>query len=126
LRVQHVRARQLRHTTIQSVAAGVLKSKLGIVQRPLWTRTVSARMPFRLWVRYGFGFSASLLRCARCVQLMLHAGGANNPTCINARCTSEVIGTAVAIWLGQSVVANELLPRTKGHAFGHGWLSFGK
>jgi len=35
------------------------------------------------------------------------------------------VGTAFAIWLGQSNVANELLAHTKGHGMGFGWLSLG-
>ena len=42
------------------------------------------------------------------------------------RCLAEVFGTAFAIWLGQSVVANELLAHTKGHGMGFGWVSFGE
>ena len=42
------------------------------------------------------------------------------------RCVAEVVGTAFAIWLGQSTVANELLAHTKGHGMGFGWLSFGE
>ncbi len=37
-----------------------------------------------------------------------------------------MVGTAFAIWLGQSVVANELLAHTKGHGMGFGWVSFGE
>ena len=46
------------------------------------------------------------------------------PHC-QCRCLSEVLGTALAIWLAQSNIANELLAHTKGHGMGFGWLSFG-
>ncbi|KAJ8328012.1 hypothetical protein QVD99_006258 [Batrachochytrium dendrobatidis] len=39
------------------------------------------------------------------------------------RCLTEFLGTALAIFLGDSVIANELLPLTKGHSMGFGWIA---
>ena len=44
---------------------------------------------------------------------------------LGKRSLSEFVGTAMLIYFGESVLANELLPNTKGHAMGWGWVSFG-
>lgn len=44
---------------------------------------------------------------------------------LGARCLSEVVGMAFLIFLGESVLANELLSKTKGSGMGFGWISFG-
>ncbi|KAJ3409101.1 hypothetical protein HDV05_004576 [Chytridiales sp. JEL 0842] len=49
------------------------------------------------------------------------------PYSLGTRCLTEFFGTALVIFLGESILANELLPSTKGHAMGFGWvaISFG-
>eukprot|EP01025_Chloroclados_australasicus_P035205 TRINITY_DN3591_c0_g1_i1.p1 TRINITY_DN3591_c0_g1~~TRINITY_DN3591_c0_g1_i1.p1 ORF type:complete len:500 (-),score=39.15 TRINITY_DN3591_c0_g1_i1:457-1869(-) len=42
-----------------------------------------------------------------------------------ARCGAEGMGTFVAIYLGEAILANEILPGTKGHELGFGWVAFG-
>ena len=54
-----------------------------------------------------------------------HAPNMQDRVCL-PRCIAEILGTALAIWLGQSTVANELLAHTKGHGMGFGWVSFGE
>ncbi|KAI8910075.1 aquaporin-like protein [Entophlyctis helioformis] len=51
----------------------------------------------------------------------------SGPYSLGTRCMTEFLGTAMAIFLGDSVIANELLPQTKGHGMGFGWIatSFG-
>eukprot|EP00842_Homolaphlyctis_polyrhiza_P001958 jgi/Hompol1/2763/HPOL_003025-RA len=44
---------------------------------------------------------------------------------LGTRCTTEFLATALAIFLGDSVIANELLPGTKGHAMGFGFVAIG-
>eukprot|EP00955_Chlamydomonas_euryale_P020431 216724-Chlamydomonas_euryale.AAC.2 len=44
---------------------------------------------------------------------------------LGTRCLSELFGTFAAIYLGNSVVANVLLPGAKGQAMGFGFLSLG-
>ena len=41
------------------------------------------------------------------------------------RCASEVISTSIGLWLGDSCVANALLPAAKGQSMGFGWLAMG-
>ena len=38
---------------------------------------------------------------------------------------SEAISTTLAIYLGESIIANELLPKTKGRAMGWGFVALG-
>lgn len=38
---------------------------------------------------------------------------------------SEVISTCFAIYVGESIIANELLPATKGRAMGWGFVALG-
>ncbi|KAJ1344608.1 hypothetical protein BSLG_000131 [Batrachochytrium salamandrivorans] len=51
----------------------------------------------------------------------------SGPYSLATRCLTEFLGTTLAIFLGTSVIANELLPLTKGHSMGFGWVatSFG-
>ncbi|KAJ3131482.1 hypothetical protein HK100_006311 [Physocladia obscura] len=44
---------------------------------------------------------------------------------LGTRCLTEFLGTFVAIALGESILANELLPTTKGHAMGYSGVAFG-
>eukprot|EP00891_Asterochloris_glomerata_P001248 jgi/Astpho2/1248/Aster-x0469 len=46
---------------------------------------------------------------------------------LGARCCTEAVGLGLVIILGDGSLANELLPRTKGHGMGYGFvsLSFG-
>jgi hypothetical protein len=39
-----------------------------------------------------------------------------------ARCGAEMIGTALVVAIGNAAVANAVLPRTKGHGMGYGWV----
>ncbi|KAL2915165.1 hypothetical protein HK105_205271 [Polyrhizophydium stewartii] len=45
------------------------------------------------------------------------------PYSLATRCVTEFLGTAMAIFLGNSVITNELLPLTKGHGMGFGWVA---
>jgi glycerol uptake facilitator protein len=38
---------------------------------------------------------------------------------------TEMFGTMVAIYFGECILANELLPKTKGHEMGFGWVALG-
>lgn len=40
---------------------------------------------------------------------------------LGIRCLSEFIGMIMVIYVGESALANELLPSTKGHGMGWGW-----
>ncbi|KAJ3115948.1 hypothetical protein HDU96_010810 [Phlyctochytrium bullatum] len=44
---------------------------------------------------------------------------------LSTRMLTEFLGTFMALFLGLAVVANELLPSTKGHGMGFGWIAFG-
>ncbi|ORY38199.1 aquaporin-like protein [Rhizoclosmatium globosum] len=44
---------------------------------------------------------------------------------LGQRCLTEYLATFCAIGFGECLLANELLPNTKGHACGFGWVSFG-
>ncbi|KAL6785028.1 hypothetical protein ACKKBG_A02125 [Auxenochlorella protothecoides x Auxenochlorella symbiontica] len=44
---------------------------------------------------------------------------------LGARCGAEIIGTMIALFLGDAAVANELLAKTKGNGYGWGFLSMG-
>ncbi|KAJ1568717.1 hypothetical protein HK405_014639 [Cladochytrium tenue] len=44
---------------------------------------------------------------------------------LGKRCLTEFLGMFVAISLGESLLANEMLPSTKGHAMGYGWVAYG-
>ncbi|KAL6763724.1 aquaporin-like protein [Haematococcus lacustris] len=44
---------------------------------------------------------------------------------LGRRCCAELLGTMLAIYLGNSVVANALLPGSKGQGMGFGWLAVG-
>eukprot|EP01024_Parvocaulis_polyphysoides_P043023 TRINITY_DN39287_c1_g2_i1.p1 TRINITY_DN39287_c1_g2~~TRINITY_DN39287_c1_g2_i1.p1 ORF type:complete len:458 (-),score=65.63 TRINITY_DN39287_c1_g2_i1:877-2250(-) len=51
--------------------------------------------------------------------------GYDGPYTLMARCGAECMGTFTAIFLGESILANEILPGTKGHELGFGWVAFG-
>eukprot|EP01026_Neomeris_dumetosa_P013345 TRINITY_DN14671_c0_g1_i12.p1 TRINITY_DN14671_c0_g1~~TRINITY_DN14671_c0_g1_i12.p1 ORF type:complete len:477 (-),score=44.35 TRINITY_DN14671_c0_g1_i12:671-2101(-) len=51
--------------------------------------------------------------------------GYEGPYSLIARCGAEFMGTFVAIYLGEAILANEILPGTKGHELGFGWVAFG-
>lgn len=38
---------------------------------------------------------------------------------------SEGLGSALVIFIGESILANNLLPNTKGHNLGFGWIAMG-
>ncbi|KAI9339016.1 aquaporin-like protein [Obelidium mucronatum] len=44
---------------------------------------------------------------------------------LGTRCLTEFLATFMAIGMGLGMIANELLPNTKGHAFGFGFIAFG-
>ncbi|KAJ3001540.1 UNVERIFIED_CONTAM: hypothetical protein HDU68_006799, partial [Siphonaria sp. JEL0065] len=44
---------------------------------------------------------------------------------LGTRCLTEFLSTFMAIGMGEGMLANELLPSTKGHAFGFGFVAFG-
>ncbi|KAJ3201970.1 hypothetical protein HDU82_007705, partial [Entophlyctis luteolus] len=44
---------------------------------------------------------------------------------LGARCLTEFLATFVAISMGEGLLANELLPTTKGHALGFGFVCLG-
>ncbi|KAJ3063144.1 hypothetical protein HDU98_001008 [Podochytrium sp. JEL0797] len=44
---------------------------------------------------------------------------------LGQRCLTEYLATFTAIGLGEAILANELLPSTKGHACGFGFVAFG-
>ena len=43
---------------------------------------------------------------------------------LGARALAEFVGMVFVIYAGESALANELLPSTKGHAMGWGWTVF--
>ena len=43
---------------------------------------------------------------------------------LGQRALAEFIGMLMVIYAGESALANELLPSTKGHAMGWGWTVF--
>eukprot|EP01023_Acetabularia_acetabulum_P008001 TRINITY_DN13489_c0_g2_i1.p1 TRINITY_DN13489_c0_g2~~TRINITY_DN13489_c0_g2_i1.p1 ORF type:complete len:459 (-),score=72.38 TRINITY_DN13489_c0_g2_i1:175-1551(-) len=51
--------------------------------------------------------------------------GYEGPYTLIARCGTECMGTFMAIYLGETIIANEILPGTKGHELGFGWVAFG-
>ncbi|KAJ1568716.1 hypothetical protein HK405_014638 [Cladochytrium tenue] len=51
--------------------------------------------------------------------------GYTGPYSLGTRCLTEFLATFVAISLGESLLANEMLPSTKGHAMGYGWVVYG-
>ncbi|KAJ3209230.1 hypothetical protein HDU67_006310 [Dinochytrium kinnereticum] len=51
--------------------------------------------------------------------------GYTGPYSLGSRVLTEFLGTFLAMFLGLSIVANELLPSTKGHSMGFGWIAFG-
>ncbi|KAI8853780.1 hypothetical protein BC829DRAFT_277068 [Chytridium lagenaria] len=51
--------------------------------------------------------------------------GYTGPYTLPSRMLTEFLGTFLAIFLGLAIVANELLPSTKGHGMGFGWIAFG-
>ncbi|KAJ3099183.1 hypothetical protein HK100_004941, partial [Physocladia obscura] len=44
---------------------------------------------------------------------------------LGARCLTEFFGTFMAMGIGEGILANEMLPSTKGHALGFGFVAFG-
>ncbi|KAJ3242179.1 hypothetical protein HDU81_006591 [Chytriomyces hyalinus] len=44
---------------------------------------------------------------------------------LGTRCLTEFLATFIAIGFGEGIIANEVLPTTKGHALGFGWVAFG-
>ena len=44
---------------------------------------------------------------------------------LGTQCLTEFLGTLTAIYFGEAILANELLPKTKGHAVGFGWVALG-
>ncbi|KAJ3262424.1 hypothetical protein HDU77_000342 [Chytriomyces hyalinus] len=44
---------------------------------------------------------------------------------LGTRCLTEFLATFCAIGFGEGIIANEVLPTTKGHALGFGWVAFG-
>lgn len=51
--------------------------------------------------------------------------GYEGPYTLGARCASEFVATWMFIFLLESVLANKLLPKTKGHDIGFGWIALG-
>jgi hypothetical protein len=46
------------------------------------------------------------------------------PYSLHHKAVSEFLGMAITIYTGESALANELLPSTKGHGMGWGWTVF--
>ncbi|KAL6785021.1 hypothetical protein ACKKBG_A02105 [Auxenochlorella protothecoides x Auxenochlorella symbiontica] len=47
------------------------------------------------------------------------------PYSLAAKCGSEIIATCITIYIGESILANELLAKTKGNRMGWGFVAFG-
>jgi len=51
--------------------------------------------------------------------------GYEGPYSLTQRCASEFVATWMFVFLLESVLANKLLPKTKGHEIGFGWVALG-
>ena len=56
---------------------------------------------------------------------MLLTMGYEGPYSLTQRCASEFVATWMFVFLLESVLANKLLPKTKGHDIGFGWVALG-
>lgn len=49
----------------------------------------------------------------------------SNEYTLAAKCLSEGSGMAIVIFMSESILANHVLPNSKGHSIGFGWVALG-
>lgn len=67
-------------------------------------------------------YKTTFILYLRCIPPIRYTMGVYS---LAARCLTEFLGTTTAIFLGETIIANEVLPRTKGHDLGFGFVAVG-